>query len=72
MHLAIKRGLGTIMRGRKPLAIFHVVVDGKTVASFDTYHSAWRWTCGRYEVKSEEEIDISKAFIGARAPHSHS
>ena len=59
--IEIKKGLGWIPRFQKPIVLFHVVLNGRTVASFDTYHVAWKWACERYNVKKDSEIDTSKA-----------
>lgn len=31
--IEIKKGLGTQLRGRKPIVVWHVVQDGRTIAS---------------------------------------
>lgn len=59
--IAIKRGLGTVCRTGQPITVFHVTLNGLTVASFDTYHVAWKWTCERFNVTNANDIDISKA-----------
>jgi hypothetical protein len=59
--IAIKRGLGWNPGIGKSITIFHVTLNGMTMASFDTYHVAWRWACERHNVTDSRDIDISKA-----------
>lgn len=42
-EVEIKWGLGTIIRTRKPIKMYHVVIDGKTRASFDNETDAKAW-----------------------------
>jgi hypothetical protein len=55
-NIEVKLGLGWIPSLRLPVKLWHVVVLGKTKASFYSCDDAWRWVYERYEILTHDEL----------------
>jgi len=49
-NVEVKVGLGWSYRMRCAIQVWHAVINGKTLASFETKEDAWNWVYNRYEI----------------------
>lgn len=53
-NVRVKWGLGWIPSLRRPVKLWHVVVNGLTRATFDSRAEAWDWIHDRYEISRHD------------------
>jgi hypothetical protein len=58
MEIKIKWGLGTIIRTRKPIKLYHVVVNGLTLSSHTTERDAKAWAYDYMKKHTTKTHDI--------------
>jgi hypothetical protein len=49
-NIEVKWGLGWIPSLQRPIKLWHVVINGRTLASFVNNDDAWKWVDSRYEI----------------------
>lgn len=55
-NVEVKWGLGWIPRFAKPVKLHHVVIRGRTLASFTNPDDAWKWIYERYEILTHDQL----------------